>query len=74
VVNQRIMTASALLDPICDLLPDCLQQLPHESLHSNSLGLTLKIIEGIPAYASKIGQQPDSIAQAVDARIIQIPR
>jgi len=32
------------------------------------------IVEGILYYASEIGKHPDSVAQAVDARMLQIPR
>eukprot|EP00983_Pelagomonas_calceolata_P126028 1161264-Pelagomonas_calceolata.AAC.2 len=53
---------------------DLHEKVPHESMHNNSLGFTLKIIESIPLYAAKIGQQPEAVAISIDARILKIPR
>lgn len=51
-----------------------LLQIPHETMHSNSLGLTVKIVEAIPGYAEKIGKRKEAVAAIIDDRLLLVPR
>jgi len=53
---------------------DIHEKIPHETMHSNSLGFTLKIVEAIAPYAESIGQRKESVAATIDDRLMQIPR
>jgi hypothetical protein len=52
---------------------DLHEKLPHESMHSNSFGLTVEFVDSIVPYAKEMGLTVD-IATIVDARIWQMPR
>lgn len=45
------------------------EKFPHESLHSNSLGFTIQIIDSILPRAKEVGYWTNSFVAAIDTRI-----
>lgn len=50
------------------------EKFPHESLHSNSLGFTVELVDNIVPYAKSIGLNGDAIVTEFGSRMSQLPR
>lgn len=69
-VPIELMCCRFLLNLSCKCCRMNVLQIPHETMHSNSLGLTVKIVEAVCPYAEKLGKSKELfVAATIDDRM-----